>query len=129
MRQKRSFITSIISATCPRCREGKMFPHPLYSWKFMTMNTKCPCCARSFILEPGFFLGSAYFSYLINAILLLAIGYTLYYSGTKITVAAMIASILIVVFGLLPVTLRLSKSAWIHIFIRYEGPCSEIPKQ
>ena len=79
--------------------------------------------------EPGFFLGAAFFSYFLNAVLLLGIALYLYYSGREITITAMIVSVVAVVFGLLPITLRLSKSLWIHIFIRYEGPCSAISKK
>jgi uncharacterized protein (DUF983 family) len=126
MKRGYPLITSVTAARCPRCREGRMFKHARYSLKFMEMNDSCPCCGQSFIIEPGFFLGAAFFSYFINAILLSVVALSFYYTGEKITVGAMIASILVVVFALLPFTLRLSKSIWIHIFIRYEGPCNMI---
>jgi uncharacterized protein (DUF983 family) len=117
----RSLASSITTMRCPRCREGKMFQHPLYSWKFMDMNKACPYCGQSFILEPGFFLGASFFSYFINAILLTTVALALYYSGVQITVAVTIASTVLIVFGLLPITLRVSKSVWIHLFIRYKA--------
>jgi uncharacterized protein (DUF983 family) len=129
MDTKHSLVSSVIFMRCPRCREGEMFMHRLYSAKFMVMHKRCPCCGQPFVLEPGFFLGSAFFSYFINAILLLAIALTLYYSKEEISITAMVASTLAVVFGLLPVTLRFSKSAWIHLFVRYEGHCRDIPKK
>ncbi|HEY9489617.1 MAG TPA: DUF983 domain-containing protein [Chryseosolibacter sp.] len=95
----------------------------------METNEYCPCCGESFMPEPGFFLGSAFFSYFINAGLLLGIALYLYYSEREITITAMIVSVVAVVFGLLPVTLRISKSLWIHILIGYEGPCGAIPKK
>lgn len=124
-----SLLSSVIAMRCPRCREGSMFPHALYSRKFMDTNKACPCCGQSFILEPGFFLGSAFFSYFINAVLLAAVALTLYYTRTNITITVALVSIIAIIFGLLPITLRLSKSIWIHIFIRYEGPCSQITKR
>lgn len=129
MKVQHSLFSSILAMTCPRCREGRMFPHATYSTKFMDTNKYCPCCGESFMPEPGFFLGAAFFSYFINAVLLLGIALYLYYSEREITITAMILAVLAVVFGLLPITLRLSKSVWIHVLIRYEGPCSAIPKK
>jgi len=129
MQSHRSFISSVASGRCPRCREGNMFMRPTYSTRFMEMRKNCPCCGQQFLLEPGFFLGSAFFSYVINGVLLIAIALTLYYTGREITIAALILSIAFVVFGLLPVTLRVSKSLWIHLFVRYEGPCNLIPRK
>lgn len=126
MEQRPSLLASIFRMTCPRCREGRMFPNAMYSRKFMQTRESCPCCGQSFVIEPGFFLGSAYFSYFFNGALLLAIALYLHYSNTTITIGAMLISILVVVFGLLPVTLRFSKSLWIHLFVRYEGPWREI---
>ncbi len=123
---RRSLLSSIIATRCPRCREGKMFTHKLYSARFMNMHKECPCCGQTFVMEPGFFLGSAFFSYAINGILLVMAALILYYSE-NVTIAAMVIAGVVIVFGLLPITLRLSKSIWIHLFVRYEGPCGEIP--
>ena len=128
MQRKPGVVVSIFQMTCPRCREGRMFPFRMYSRKFMQTSPACPCCGQSFVVEPGFYLGSAYFSYFLNGALLLSIALFLHYSDIKITILSMIISIVVVVFGLLPVTLRFSKSLWIHIFVRYEGPCREIRK-
>jgi len=129
MKESRSMLSSILANRCPRCREGKMFAHALYSKKFMAMNRLCPCCGQSFVLEPGFFLGAAFVSYAINGTLLITAALSLYHSDATLSITAMVFSTVLVVFGLLPITLRLSKAVWIHLFIRYEGPCDAIPKK
>lgn len=129
MKNERSLLGSILSFRCPRCREGKMFPYPTYSFKFITTNKACPCCGQTFLLEPGFFLGSAFFSRIIYAILLVALAVIVYRSERNTSLLLIIVYVLVVIFGLLPVVLRLSKSAWIHIFIRYEGPCRLLAKK
>lgn len=121
-----SLLFSIFNTRCPRCRDGKMFTHRLYSVRFMEMNKECPCCGQRLMFEPGFFLGSAFFSYFINAVLLIGAALVLYYSDMDVTVGIVVASVIAIVFGLLPITLRLSKSMWIHIFVKYEGPSSKI---
>jgi uncharacterized protein (DUF983 family) len=124
-----SLAQSIFSMRCPRCREGRLYPYATYSTRFLTTHRNCPCCGQPFLLEPGFFLGSAYFSYAINGVLLLIFGLTLFYAGEQITVGWMVVAFVVVVVGLLPFTLRLSKALWIHLFVRYEGACQDIPKK
>jgi len=36
---------------------------------------------------------------------------------------------LLAVIALLPITFRLSRVIWIHIVVRYEGPCNKIPRR
>jgi len=36
----------------------------------------------------------------------------------------MIIALIIAVVALLPVSFRLSRSIWIHFFVRYKGPCT-----
>jgi hypothetical protein len=47
---------------------------------------------------------------------------------TEITVPMMAGVVMAVVVGLLPIIFRLSRTIWINIFVRYEGPCNRIPK-
>ena len=129
MEKERSLPASILSFRCPRCREGRLFPSPTYSTRFLKTNSQCPCCGQDFVVEPGFFLGSTFFSRIIYAAILLAAAVFLYRFRMENSIAVIIASVLVIIFGLLPIVLRLSKSAWIHIFIRYEGRCDQIPKK
>lgn len=107
-----------------------MFPaHTLFSTKFMKMNQACPCCGQSFMPEPGYYFGAMFVSYAINAGFFLVAWLILYLLVEELTITMMIISLLLVVFGLLPVTFRMSRVLWIHIFVRYEGPCQEITKR
>jgi accessory gene regulator protein AgrB len=47
----------------------------------------------------------------------------------EITTLMVGVAVLVVVVGLLPIMFRLSRVLWINIFVRYEGPCSLIPKK
>ncbi len=126
-RTKTLLITSIVKARCPRCRDGAMFPNSLYNRRFMDMDNQCPCCGQPFNLDPGVFLGSAYFSYFIYAVVLSGFVLAWYYTGAGIPSGAMISFMFLLIAGQLPVVLRLAKSIWIHLFVKYEGPCEEIP--
>src|SRR5689334_9094576 len=70
----RAFLTqlwALVRGRCPRCREGRVF-HGLFA-----MNDPCPVCGLVFEREPGYFLGSMYFSYPIGAVFLGGVYYLL----------------------------------------------------
>lgn len=114
-------LPGIITMRCPKCREGKMFPEgTLYSTHFMMMNNSCSCCGQSFMPEPGYYFGAMFVSYAINAAFFIAVWLGMHILMEEITTTAMVVSLLVVVFGLLPVTFRLSRVLWIYIFVRYE---------
>jgi uncharacterized protein (DUF983 family) len=130
MSEKNSGLYSIVTGKCPRCREGNMFPPgTLYSSRFADMQPYCPCCGQSFEPEPGFYYGAMYVSFAINVGLFLVSLAILYQVVKEITMAIMIGTVLVVVVGLLPIIFRLSRVLWINIFVRYEGPCGQIPKK
>lgn len=130
MSQKNSLLYSIATAKCPRCREGDMFPKgTLYSTKFADMHDSCPCCGQPFEPEPGFYYGAMYVSFAFNVGIFLIALFILHQFVEEITMAMMIGVVVVVVVGLLPVIFRLSRVLWINIFVRYEGPCSQIAKK
>ncbi|WP_246000942.1 DUF983 domain-containing protein [Pontibacter diazotrophicus] len=115
---------------CPRCREGNMFPEgTLYSTKFANMHEYCPCCGQSFEPEPGYYYGAMYVSFGFNVAIFLVTLAILYQFVEEVTMAMMMGVVAVVVIGFLPIIFRLSRALWINIFIRYEGPCSQIPKK
>jgi hypothetical protein len=99
-----------------------MFPEgTLYSTHFMKMNDRCACCGQSFMPEPGYYFGAMFVSYGINAAFFITVWLGMYIFMDEITMSSMIVALLVIVFGLLPVTFRLSRVLWIYIFVRYQG--------
>ena len=128
--KKPSLLYSIINAKCPRCREGNMFTKgTLYSRKFADMLPNCPCCGQTYEPEPGFYYGAMYVSFGLSTGIFFAVLGVLYFLIDELTTPIFITAILVVVVGLLPIMFRLSRSIWIHIFVHYEGPCSQIAKK
>lgn len=124
-----SLLYSIITCKCPRCREGDMFKSRTYSTKFADMHNNCPCCGQVFEPEVGYYYGAMYVSFGINVAIFLIGFFVLYNTVDEVTLGMMIGLMAIVAVGFLPVIFRLSRSLWINIFIRYEGPCNQIPKK
>lgn len=130
MSQKNSFLYSVVTVKCPRCREGNLFPKgTLYSTKFADMHKNCPCCGQNFEPEPGYYYGAMYVSFAFNVAIFLASLFLLHLFVEEVTMGMMIGVVAVTVIGLLPVIFRLSRVLWINIFVRYEGPCSLIPKK
>jgi hypothetical protein len=71
--------------------------------------------------EPGYYFGAMFVSYGINAAFFITVWLAMYITMNEISVTSMIIALLVIVFGLLPVTFRLSRVLWIYIFIRYQG--------
>ena len=67
-RKYRGYFSSAFGCRCPRCREGKLFKHPLsYRFKKVTeMNKDCPVCGQPTEIEVGFYYGTSYVSYLLT---------------------------------------------------------------
>ena len=63
-----SYLWSILTMKCPRCRRGSMFtnnnPYKKLSLSYIfEMPETCPVCSQKFDLEPGFWYGTGYVSY------------------------------------------------------------------
>jgi len=64
----RGYISSVIGCRCPRCREGKLFQHPvtISFKKNMQMNKECTVCGQASEIEVGFYYGTSYVSYALT---------------------------------------------------------------
>ena len=118
----RPALAAIMTMRCPKCREGKMFPEgTLYTSRFMKMNEQCTCCGQSFMPEPGYYFGAMFVSYGINTAFFITVWLAMQLFMAEITLTAMIVALVAVIFGLLPVTFRLSRVLWIYILVKYQG--------
>src|SRR5258705_10897889 len=73
-KKSRGYLSSVLSCRCPRCREGKLFQHPLSIRlkKNMLMNKECPVCGQATEIEVGFYYGTSYVSYVLTVALSIA---------------------------------------------------------
>lgn len=64
MIMSKSLGLAIAGARCPKCREGKLFPVSIMSFrKLNAVNKTCSVCEANFVPEPDFFYGAMYISY------------------------------------------------------------------
>ncbi|GAB3656732.1 DUF983 domain-containing protein [Echinicola sediminis] len=88
--------------------------------KFSQMQPQCPECGQSFNPEPGFYFGAMFISYALNTALFICTWISMALLMEEVSIDYMLAVILSLVIVLLPITYRLSRSIWIHIFVKYQ---------
>jgi uncharacterized protein (DUF983 family) len=122
----RSYLLSIFECRCPRCREGKLFPHPL-SFRLkrnMEMNEKCPACGQVTDIEVGFYYGTGYVSYLIALLVtiltfllwLLLIGFS--FKDKRFAWWLGLNSVFLILIQ--PWLMRFSRTLWLSFFVSYD---------
>lgn len=114
-------LRSILFSFCPRCRKGPMFgPFKLFSpLKSNKMHSSCSNCKLVYSLEPGFFFGAAYVSYGLNMAWIIPL-FILEYVFLDFSYELIILSILVLGLILTPFIFRLSRSIYLHIFVKYD---------
>ncbi len=114
-----TLLGSILSKKCPRCRSSKLFIEPMMLNKPLDMNDRCPICGQNFMPEPGFYYGAMFISYLISSFFFLIVaGVTIIYFD--FTVEGAFGLIIFLGIFLYFWLLRVSRSIWIHIMIKYD---------
>lgn len=114
-------ISNMLGHRCPRCHQGELFLHknPFNFRKLGKMPPSCPVCGQDFVIEPGFYFGASYISYAFNvAWLIPSFLFTKFVLDWELQTYMIF--VLILLPGLTPLIFRLSRSVWIHIFVKYD---------
>jgi hypothetical protein len=91
--------------------------------RFMKMNTRCPACGQFLELEPGFYYGTSYVSYMLTVALSAATFVAWWvFIGFSLNDNRLFWWIGINAFVLLlsqPYLMRFSRSMWLSFFVKY----------
>lgn len=113
---KRSVLSSILSARCPRCREGKLFTHEVLNGRKMSsMHKQCSNCGLTYEKEPGAFFGAMYVSYAISTGIFLVTSAVLYFFFDDPELKVYLITIPIVSLLLFPFNYRYSRVLFLYI--------------
>lgn len=125
-RPHRSYLTTIFTHRCPRCREGKLFRHPISISvkKNLDMHDRCPVCGQVTDIEVGFYYGTGYVSYVLGLLFtvvtflawLLLIGFS--FADKRFLWWIISNSVLLVL--LQPWLMRFSRVLWLSWFVNYD---------
>lgn len=121
MIKKQSLINSVLGLHCPRCRKGHLFKKRglIRYTEILEMPDKCEVCGLTYEIENGFWIGAMWISYpLVVAIelpfLILALFADSFYTWVYFT--SMVLAFLL----FWPLILRLGRSLWIHVNVRFD---------
>lgn len=113
---KKSVLSGILNARCPRCREEKMFTHGLLNLKKVTsMHQNCPNCNLRFEKEPGNFYGAMYVSYAFSTGLFLVIAFILYHFFNDPPIETYLITIFVIAAILFPINFRYSRVVFLYL--------------
>ena len=118
--KKGSKLYSIFNYKCPRCHEGELFEAKAYDLRnFQKMPKNCSHCGLRYMSEPSFFDGAMYISYAMQVALIITVFVALNVLGFAelwliITLSVSLSLLMI------PITFRLSRSAYINLFVKYD---------
>jgi uncharacterized protein (DUF983 family) len=122
----RGYFASVLGCYCPRCREGKLFQNNVSARlkKNMEMNPRCTVCGQPTDIEVGFYYGTGYVSYAL-ALVFTALSFILWWLIIGFSLEDnrfffWIAFNAVLLIGLQPWLMRLSRSMWISWFVRFD---------
>lgn len=122
MKWKETKLYSMLSMTCPRCHEGKLFtdPNPYHFSKIFDMPDHCPKCAQKYLIEPGFFYGAMYVSYGVVVAYLVAIYVALMVLYPSFTKEFYLLTAIPSALLLTPYFFRISRAIYFNIYVHYD---------
>jgi hypothetical protein len=89
------------------------------------MNKQCSVCNQNFEPEPGFYIGAIFISYGLSTFMFLTPALILVFGFGWNANNAMLLVLAIAVISYFK-TLRLSRSIWIHINVKYDNSYKEL---
>ena len=117
-----NLFRSIFQFKCPNCRKGSLFvnSNPYKLRDLNKMHERCSKCNLKFSLEPGFYQGAAYVSYgfqVLNSLIV----FNFLFWFTNIHWKDIIYYILAFIIILTPYIVVVSRSVWIHMFVKHRS--------
>ncbi|MFB9211643.1 DUF983 domain-containing protein [Echinicola jeungdonensis] len=111
----KSKLAAILTAKCPRCRKGSLFPVTLLSFrKLSAVNSTCPHCKVVLEPEPDFFYGAMYVSYALSVALFICVMVVLNFVFGDPGILVYISSVAGTNVLFLPLMLRYSKVLYLY---------------
>mmetsp|Transcript_17869 Transcript_17869/g.58443 ORF Transcript_17869/g.58443 Transcript_17869/m.58443 type:complete len:130 (+) Transcript_17869:80-469(+) len=121
MLKKGSKLYSILTGTCPKCHNERMYKekNPYKLNATLKMNETCSHCGTRYKIEPSFFYGAMYVSYGVG----IAFAFAAFVISKWFLGASLLTSFFAIMGTLIffmPVIMRLSRNIWINIFMSYD---------
>jgi hypothetical protein len=127
-KDKPSYLLSVLTNRCPRCRRGDIFKsknaYALKGSEYMKMHDHCPLCGQATDLEVGFYYGTGYVSYGIT-VLFSIVTFFLWWifigiSANDNRIFWWLGCNAVILVILQPPLMRLARSLWLSWFVKYD---------
>lgn len=111
---------SIFNFKCPRCNQGDLFPTRTFSFsKPFDMHGRCPKCQQKYELEPGFYYGSMFISYILTGwFCLFFVGGCMWFLEMSVNASFLVLIAVLAVFFVW--IFRISRSIWLNVHVKYD---------
>jgi len=121
MAEEPNIVSSIIKCKCPKCRKGDLFVNKrAYQYQnFLNVHDNCPKCNQDFQIEAGFYLGAMFVNYGLTIALVVAV-FVAFIIFNAYSLAPFLIATGIVLTITAPFMLRLSRSIWIAMSVKYK---------
>ncbi len=125
---KPSYLWSVLTNRCPRCRRGKIFrydnPYALKGGRYMQMHEHCGVCGQATDIEVGFYYGTGFVSYGVT-VLLSGVTFVLWWiliglsiDDNRVFYWLGFNTFLLIV--LQPPLMRFCRTLWLSWFVKYD---------
>jgi uncharacterized protein (DUF983 family) len=119
-----NLVHSAVTMRCPACRQGHLYKVKIPSNfnELADMNEHCEVCGQATQFEPGFYYGAMYVAYALTVAIFVTVwvAYTVLVGSVFDSVWTFITIDFLVTLLMMPVTFRLARSVWAHMFIKYK---------
>ncbi|MFM7217812.1 MAG: DUF983 domain-containing protein [Bacteroidota bacterium] len=123
-------LSAILQMRCPACRRAFLFkePNTFRLRKLGAMHPYCPACGSSNKVEPGFYFGAAYVSYILMVGLLCGyvFVYYLFFGEIFSHFQRLMSGAIVLAVAITPWVFRYSRVLFLYLFVRYKG-CVQVP--
>ncbi|MFD0964976.1 DUF983 domain-containing protein [Pseudofulvibacter geojedonensis] len=114
-------LKTLFKLKCPKCTKGDVFEnHKIF--RYSKMHTYCPNCNYNNMIEPGFFYGAMYVSYILmvaESMATFLICQVFFDQNFDLRIFPFVVGILLI---LSPYNYKLSRAIWIFMFYKKKLP-------
>lgn len=121
-------FSGMLGMKCPACRSHHLFVEPKTRLlkKIGLIHAQCPACGSNNRVEPGFYFGAAYVSYIlmVGLLMIFVMAYYLIFDEIFEHFTRLMTGACVVSLASTPWIFRYSRVIFLYLFVRYRGKTS-----
>lgn len=110
-------ILSVLGLKCPNCEKANIFQGK-FLFGYHKMHPNCTKCNQNFVMEPGFFYGAMYVSYVLAVAESIATYIICQFFFSETFDMRILPFIIGVIIILSPINYKFSRALWLYMFIK-----------